>query len=53
MISCRMRLLLTPHMHHSSKSGSSVAWMKRLRRGRGMAKWTPRSLAGLPAAMTM
>ena len=42
----------TAHLHQSSRSGSRSRCTKRLRNGLGIAKWTPRSDAGLPAAMT-
>src|SRR5208337_175591 len=43
---------LTAHLHQSLRSASSSRWTKRFLRGRGIAKCTPRSDAGLPAAMT-
>ena len=51
MISGRI-LALTAHWHQSMKSGSRSRWTNRFRRGRGIEKCTPRSEAGLPAAMT-
>ena len=51
MISGRM-LAFTAHFDQSSKSGSRSRWTKRLRSGRGIEKCTPRSEAGLPAAIT-
>ena len=51
MISGRIPAL-TAHLHQSMKSGSRSRWTKRLRSGLGIEKCTPRSEAGLPAAIT-